>query len=630
MPTQLKAIVIAALVSVALIPQAALSANAESLSAIRSSNEDNLLLMMYMSADVPGAPLNWSDDLNEMEKGLINNNLTILALIDAEGNGDTRLYLVKEDRSNSDQIVSTEIQDPPFLTPDREANMGNPATLSDFARYCIEHHYQGGMIGLVIWGHGAGWAGVAIDKSDYLSCSELSQALREIDEELTAPLDLIVFDSCSMGSIEFLSELSGLATLAVTSEIAVPGSGFPYDEIFERISSNLPMSVSDIAFSFADEYVKVGSLMTDTTSQAAVIDLGKLGASLETTREFSEIARLFDPICRDLFNETRDASARDAATGSIDAIDYLSRIVESDDTPPKLARYAAAMRDVLSDSVQRNRVYISTADTGLISSGSLRGLTIYYPSVPVSLTAYRETGIAAECWSDFLAVVMSASSDQSPASDMHLVSRDLRYEDGLNDSFEFDWNDTAEILDWEFEIYPSGAVKPSMELTVNDSDERVVIDILEAGFYDIFAYGRDVSSRYLIWEGFEERIVARLMSIVIRIPATVDILGTQLKVMNLRTGETTLHQVEQHDVAMKLAVPDPNMIGDRLLVELCRNSTVIASGLLVLDGATAEVHLFAEPSLSPMIMFLTAISMAFLLAFALIELLRLGRKRERH
>lgn len=212
---------------------------------------------------------------------------------------------------------------------------------------------------------------------------------------------------------------------------------------------------------------------------------------------------------------------------------------------------------------------------------------------------------------------------------MHLISRDLRYDDGLNDSFEFDWNDTAEILDWEFEICPSGSLEPTIELTVNDTDEKVVIDILEAGFYDIFVYGRDAGSRYLIWEGFEERIIARLMSIVVHIPVTVDISETQLKVMNLRTRETTLHQVEQYDVAMKLAVPAPNLIGDRFLVELCRNSTVIASGLLVLDGANAEVHLFAEPGLSPMVMFLTAISMAFLLAFALIELLWLGRKRDR-
>jgi|GEM_PF-3430087 len=593
-----------------------------------SSDDANLFLMIYMSADTTGSPLDWTGDLNEMENGLINNNITVLALVDPEGIGDSRVYLVRRDISGSEQIISTKLENPPFLPSDNEANMGDPDTLSGFVRYSLANYYNGGTIGLVIWGHGAGWAGVAIDKSDYLTRAELATALEEIDNTISRPIDLIIFDACSMGSIEFLSGLSGLVSLAVASEMEIPASGFPYDTILRRISLNLPMPPSEIAFSFADEYVKLSALITESSAQASVIDLSALPEAQERIASLSRTCILFDPLLRDLFNDTRDLSAAIQATGSIDVIDYLSRLCEHDDVPRKLLRPAIAAKEALSLSVLRNRVFVSASDLSIIRPESLSGLTIYYPDVPVSLTAYRETSSLAELWGEFLKRVMSAHPGAPPVTGLSLLTRDLRFDDGLNDSFEFEWEETPEVVSWEFEFCLSGSIDPALERSANDTDMQILVDALEAGFYDVFAYGLDGNGEYVFFEGFLGQAVSRFIDITARVPTTIDIRDTQLRITNLGSGEVTYVSVSQYDIPLSFAVPTPNAIGDIILVELCRNDTVLARGVLILDTGTFEMRLFSEPTVSPISLFVLTMILAFLSAFSVLHFLRIRHERK--
>ena len=613
--------------SISLIP-GSIASNYPEMATASSSENANLLLMVYMSADSPGSPLNWSEDLNEMESGLMSDNITILTLIDADGFGDSMLYLVRNDPSGSEQIVSVKIDDPPFLPSDNEANMGDPETLSGFVRYSVDNYYGGGELGLVIWGHGGGWAGVVIDKSDYLSCAELAAALEEIDDSISRPIDMIIFDACSMGSIEFLSGLSGLVSLAVTSEMEIPASGFPYDTILRRISRGLPMDPLEVAFSFADEYVKFSALITESTAQAAVVDLDALSEAHETLGRFSGTSILFDPVCRDLFNGTRDSSAAMQVTGSIDMIDYLSELCENDSMPRKLLRQAAEAKEALSQSVLRDRVFVSSSDLALVRPESLRGLTIYYPDIPVGLTTYRETSAIAELWGDFLSRVMSAHPGAPPIPDISILTRDERYDDGLNDSFEFSWKETPELEDWEFEFYPAGSIYPVLERSANDTDEGVLIDVLEAGFYDVFSYGRDGNGEYVFFEGFIGQTVFRLIDIVAHMPETVDIRNTELRMTNLRTGEISVSPVSGYNMRLSFTVPYPDAVEDRILVELCRNESVLATGLLVLGPDAVEMRLFSEPIPSPIVLFMLTMVIAFLSAFAIVHFMRIKNKKE--
>ena len=615
------------LITVSFFPGISISDSVGSETAYLQTEHENLLLILYMSADVAGSPLNWSADINEMESGLNSDNLTVIALVDPEGYGDTIMYRIVPDLSDSPQILSIKIANPLFLPTDNEANMGDPVTLTDFARYCIENHYEGGMVGLVLWGHGGGWAGVEADKLDYLSCAELTAALQEIDDVLGRPIDLLAFDACAMGSVEFLSELSGLSLLAVTSEMDIPASGFPYDAILERISTNLPMNDLDIAFSFADEYVKFGTLMTDTSAQAAVIDLGRLEPAKGAIAEFSETGILFDPIFRALFNGTRDECVTLQPTGSIDAIEFFSELSSSADAPRRVARQALYISETLTNAILRNRVFVSSDDMLLMRSESLRGIAIYYPAMPAALNNYEDTSPVSKSWSDFLATVMSARWDVLPAPDIKLAPKDLKYSDGLNDTFEIRWDDTSEIQEWEFEIYPMGEFEPILEDSEVDEAEMFIIDSLAPGFYDVFAYGRNGTGKYLDWGGFEGLTIYRLIGITVHLPDSVSISETTLRIRNLRAGEMISLSVEERDMLLSLVIPEPHKIGDRLLVELCRNTEVLASGLLVIDGTTFEVGLFAEPAPSPLLIFLATISMAFLLAFAMILFLRSSKRK---
>lgn len=618
----------ALLLFVPIFSGASASATADSLTMYSPTEYDSLLLMIYMSADAAGSPLNWSDDINEMESGMKGDNLTVIALVDGDGTGDTAVYEIRPDPADSMQILSVRAGDPPFLPPDNEANMGDPGTLSGFARYCIENYYDGGALGLIIWGHGSGWAGVAIDKSDFLTASELSSALREIDGLLTRPIDILVFDACAMGSVEFLSELSGLALLAVTSEIDIPTTGLPYDTILARISANLPMGDLEIAFSFADEYVKLSTLMIDTSAQAAVIDLGELGSAQEKIAEFSEIGLRFDPVGRDLFNETRDSCTSLESTGSIDAIEFFSKLSGIKEAPRKLSREALSVHESLIDAVLKNRVFISSKDLPTMQAESLKGIAIYFPAIPVSLENYGGTGTISKSWAMFLAAVMSKRWTEFPPTNMRLISEDLRYDDGLNDSLEIRWDETPELQGWEFEIYPSDEYEPILVDTVDDEAEMALFDFLTPGFYDLFAYGKDGDERYLNWSGFKALTISRLISIAVRLSDNIDISGATLIIRNLRTGETISFSVDSQDMLLSLILPEPYKLGDRLIVELCRNGTTLASGLLYVDEINLEVRLFSEPVPSSILMFLAMILVAFLLTFAMIRFF-LPDKRER-
>ena len=106
---------------------------------------------------------------------------------------------------------------------------------------------------LILSSHGGGWRGrertgnsnraMFMNDTDSLATGTLLNTAIGIETALKSnnatnrKFDLIVLDSCNMGSIETAYELGSLTDYIVFSEALMPASGIPYGEFFKEISN---------------------------------------------------------------------------------------------------------------------------------------------------------------------------------------------------------------------------------------------------------------------------------------------------------------------------------------------------------------------------------------------------------
>ncbi|MCK4623805.1 MAG: LEPR-XLL domain-containing protein, partial [Phycisphaerae bacterium] len=182
-------------------------------------------VMVYLDADnnLEGAGI---DDMNEMEVVGSTSSVNILVQFDrtsghdtSNGNWtDTRRGRVVQDTNTS--VINTP------LTSIGEANMGAPATLSDFIQWGVTT-YPANRYGVILWDHGGGTSGVCWDDtdSDHLTVAEVGQALTSAGVQM----DVVGFDACLMGMMEQTYEIRNYADIMVASEQTEPWDGWSYD-----------------------------------------------------------------------------------------------------------------------------------------------------------------------------------------------------------------------------------------------------------------------------------------------------------------------------------------------------------------------------------------------------------------
>ena len=576
-----------------------------------------------MSADEPGAPLNWSADINEMESGLHSENITVIALVDPPGIGDSVVYNIVYEARDTDNIVSSVLNYPP-LGAGGEANMGAPGTLTDFAEFAIDGYYQGGRVGIIPWGHGNGWLGVCQDRGDYLEPEELAQAMEAASSHLGKPLDLVIFDACSMSSFEVLPLLAGAANYSVSSEIQVPEYGFPYDSVLESMSADLAMSAQDVAKIFADEYVRYGALVAGVSSQAAVVDLTALGNAAGGLQGFCDEGALFMPLIKPVLEDVRNVSYGIGGS-SVDLLNYLSTVMENDSTPRRFSDAASELREAVLSSTVFDRVFISQADSGVLDQDSFQGLSIYFPNIPVTMDDYRNSSGLAASWAEFLAILRSGVGYSMPQPGLGVVMQDLRYADGLNDSASFTWVQTAEIDEWSCDAL-TASESVQGRLNFSDSDgQSGTLGNLTPGYYDVCAYGIAADGKYRYYERFDDVAIMRRFTYNVHLPEIVS--DGEINITNLRTGVSYASPVSGDSAVFSFVVPTPFNEGDRLLLSLERDDVTIARGFVVLSGDATDVYLagVSQPTaISSLFLFLLV---AALIVSSLIVIRKAGRPR---
>jgi hypothetical protein len=119
--------------------------------------------------------------------------------------GTRRYYILKDDDKARLRSVLVENIG--------ETDAGRPEPLANFGKWAVEN-YPAEHYCLVIWNHGAGWAGVSMDENTHhgMDLPDVRSALESIcgalDKQGKKKVDIVDFDACLMATLEVAYELT--------------------------------------------------------------------------------------------------------------------------------------------------------------------------------------------------------------------------------------------------------------------------------------------------------------------------------------------------------------------------------------------------------------------------------------
>jgi hypothetical protein len=402
---------------------------------VRADPQRQWTIVAYMAGD-NNLEIDLLRDLNEMEAGLPQSGVEVIALLDrssgydsSDGDwSDTRVYRVRRD-SDLKKLNSE------LLASPGELNTGDAATLRTFLAAAIKT-FPARRYALTLSGHGSGWSSLAVDDcapgsptgKDSFSVVAARQAIADALAQVGgAKLELIDLDLCLMGQLEVAMELRDVAQVMIASEATVPSAGLPYEQVLALFTADA--SARQIAAGAVKAFGAWCEQQNDRGATMAAIDLSKVEP---LARAFAAAAARFQPLA---------AQQWPALSRSVYfAENYaLSRVrggvsgMPSADLVDILKRAQANARQHGAD-VQCQAVLASLKDCLIeFYKGKVRrlsnGLAVYAPVIEESFKpAYRDLRSSRDSeWIKLLNAVHRAQKAQAAApkiSDMAIVSRE--------------------------------------------------------------------------------------------------------------------------------------------------------------------------------------------------------------
>lgn len=217
------------------------------LSVLGSLRAESWTMLVYMAADNNLAEMG-KLDINSMESVVKPAGLNVIVQADfPEG---AKRYHIRKD--NSEEITS------PVISNLGQIDSGDPQTLNDFLRWGVVN-YPAQRKMLVIWSHGDSW--YKGNDSKWICPDDGAQSLMSIagGDLDTAfygipKLDILLFDACSMQSLEVIYEAAGFASYIIGSEDLVPQYGFPYELIIPLMGEDIDTITMQIPQQYVASY----------------------------------------------------------------------------------------------------------------------------------------------------------------------------------------------------------------------------------------------------------------------------------------------------------------------------------------------------------------------------------------
>lgn len=300
-----------------------------------------------------------------------------------------------------DYGVMQEMMD--FPLNGKEANMGDPATLTSFVEYTYrvtpaEHTV------LMFWNHGSPniicWDdnGPEIGVGDALTHNEAIQALEGYK------VDIIGADECSVGQIEVAYQYakgSPAIDFLLASQTYTGWRGYPYDQVFRELVNNPYMTPRECAAMFIEQ---VDILLSETPTMSEIVNC-HAAIDLEMTKtlvaDFQAVTALIYPDMGDFVQAIANARGTSnfqygaAEMGVIDFRNFVEKLGLLSPSP----EVSDACEKVLESF---DATIVALQDTKVLE-GFVHGLGIQFTQHEFGLPDYYpEYSFGTEGWIEFM------------------------------------------------------------------------------------------------------------------------------------------------------------------------------------------------------------------------------------
>ncbi len=373
-------------------------------------NAENWTVLVYMAADNNLAEMG-KLDINTMESVAQPANLNLIVQADfPEG---AKRYKIQQD--NSEQITS------PILANLGNINSGDPNTLNSFIKWGY-NRYPAQRKMLVIWSHGDSWFKANTGKwicpddnaQDLISVAggELVLAFTGIPR-----LDILLFDACSMQSIEVISEVYSYADYVIGSEDSVPQNGFPYEDIIPLFGGDFTQLLAEIPELYVSSYLPGEGINEGWNYWAVTCSVIKTELVPQFTQQIKNFAVNQRNMAPKYFPVRNSCYSMNTGLADIDIRDFLEKAKTVYDT---------GAQNLLS---LWNSMVISSAFTNPEEIGNIGTAAIWFPDSRFNFEngwkQYLKLEFAHSRWLGFVNAALG--DDTFPPEKPKLLSQNLIY-----------------------------------------------------------------------------------------------------------------------------------------------------------------------------------------------------------
>ena len=584
-------------------------------------------IMLYMAGDAtPELP--WEDNINAMEAAAQGLGTSIVALVDPLGEGNSRLLRIQQDMNGVDPtIVSTPIDDGHSVIPESgEVNMAAPSTLNQFLDFSVSS-YPSARTMLVLWGHGAGWAGICPDGGDFLTLPELRTGLQGIGPGNM--LDMIAVDACAAASFEMLYEVRGYTDYFIAAENNVPFQGLPYTRILEDLAADTSVTIPELGSRIVSDYIQSAWRTSPYSTTMAFFDMGMFEGVLDRLSDLSRTGMIYD----DIFHATLNDAVNDAEDYDIPYyfdFGHFMRTLQERELPLELRTRAIEAERAYRGMILAFEKFDNLDPVDGIRVANATGAVIFAPSTSFADALYATLGLASTEWYDFGTAARTVRSTLEREHGPDLTYTDSPSDnDDLSDSVTLTWPGVYDQYSlWVFRQETGGyvlcgtttSVTPSITISGFIGDMLISAAAISGGeartsdSLNITLYGTLVVTVVVVKDGeaaasdYDLRVVLK--------------------------GTNWSYAAEDGSATLNLSVPSQTEVGDLMLVEVMSpgSEKVLGSArsLVYTHNFTVIVEIFSSEKETPgtyvMLMF-SMLPGALILVFALM-LYRDGRRQK--
>lgn len=271
------------------------------------------------------------NNINQMEEAMTDDGRNLLVYLDVPGEMP-RVLRIQHD--NSPTISS------PAVINYSAHNSASPQTMKKVLED-IRTAYPSDSYGLILWSHASSWMPPGTQPTTLAFGDDGGDQmdLRDLKNALPGTYEYIVFDACSMASVEVVYELRGKTDRILASPTETIASGMPYHLVLPHFFEG-KKGLQTVAEKYVEYYGQQDGLYRSAT--VSLIDTRQLNGLASAARTILENGGFTDPDYHRSEVQRLDFES-DPATESYDFLDFFQKNLPPSSLQPLEQQLAKAV-----------------------------------------------------------------------------------------------------------------------------------------------------------------------------------------------------------------------------------------------------------------------------------------------